>query len=69
MQVLFPRCARLDVHKDTIVVCARCVLEPVHHEVRSFDGTTSGLLALHGCNSRGRRLICERHRECADGSC
>ncbi|SDP55686.1 hypothetical protein SAMN04488595_1121, partial [Ralstonia sp. 25mfcol4.1] len=25
MQVLYPRCAGLDVHKDTIVACVRCV--------------------------------------------
>ena len=55
MQVLFPRCAGLDVHKDTIVACVRCVSAPAHQEVRSFDSTTAGLLALadwlalHGC--------------------
>lgn len=55
MQVLYPRCAGLDVHKDTIVACVRCVSPPLHHEVRSFDSTTRGLLELadwlaaHGC--------------------
>ena len=55
MQVLYPRCAGLDVHKDTIVACVRCVSAPEHHEVRSFESTTAGLLALadwltgHGC--------------------
>ena len=55
MQVLYPRCAGLDVHKDTIVACVRCVSPPTHHEVRSFDSTTRGLLDLadwlasHGC--------------------
>lgn len=55
MQVLYPRCAGLDVHKDTVVACVRCVSAPQHHEVRSFDTTTKGLLALadwlggHGC--------------------
>ena len=55
MQVLYARCAGLDVHKDTIVACVRCVSPPVHHEVRSFDSTTRGLLELadwlsaHGC--------------------
>lgn len=46
MQILYPRCAGLDVHKDTIVACVRCVSAPEHHEVRSFPGTTTGLLAL-----------------------
>ncbi|WP_269506476.1 IS110 family transposase [Burkholderia sp. IMCC1007] len=46
MQVLYPRCAGLDVHKDTIVACVRCVSAPTHQEVRSFDSTTGGLLAL-----------------------
>src|SRR3984957_17849072 len=55
MQVLYPRCAGLDVHKDTIVACVRCVSPPERHEVRSFDSTTRGLLELadwlasHGC--------------------
>jgi transposase len=55
MQVLYPRCAGLDVHKDTIVACVRCVSAPEHHEVQSFESTTTGLLALadwlasHGC--------------------
>jgi transposase len=46
MQVLYPRCAGLDVHKDTVVAHVRCVSEPIHHETRSFATTTSGLLAL-----------------------
>lgn len=55
MEVLYPRCAGLDVHKDVIVAAVRCVSVPRHHEVRSFATTTSGLLALsewlasHGC--------------------
>lgn len=55
MEVLYPRCAGLDVHKDVVVACVRCVSPPVHREVRSFDTTTTGLLALadwlasHGC--------------------
>jgi len=55
MEVLFPRCAGLDVHKDTVVACVRCVSPPTHHEVRSFETTTTGLLGLadwlrsHGC--------------------
>ena len=46
MQVLYPRCAGLDVHKDTVVACVRCVAPPMHRETRSFPTTTSGLLAL-----------------------
>jgi transposase len=46
MEVLYPRCAGLDAHKDTIVACVRCVSPPAHHEVRSFDSTTRGLLEL-----------------------
>ncbi len=37
MQVLYTRCAGLDVHKDTIVACVRCVSPPMHQEVRSFE--------------------------------
>jgi transposase len=55
MQVLYERCAGLDVHKDTIVACVRCVSVPLHQEVRSFGSTTAQLLELadwlgeHGC--------------------
>lgn len=46
MQVLYTRCAGLDVHKDTIVACVRCVSPPMHQEVRSFGTTTTALLEL-----------------------
>jgi transposase len=55
MEVLHPRCAGLDVHKDTVVAAVRCVSAPRHQEVRQFPTTTAGLLALaewlasHGC--------------------
>lgn len=55
MEVAHPRCAGLDVHKDTVVACVRCVSVPKHQEVRTFATTTSGLLELsswltsHGC--------------------
>lgn len=55
MEVLYPRCAGLDVHKDTVVAAVRCVSAPVAHEVRTFGTTTTELLALsdwlesHGC--------------------
>jgi transposase len=47
MDVLYPRCAGLDVHKDTVVACARVASDgAAKSEVRSFDTTTAGLLAL-----------------------
>ena len=46
MEVLYPRCAGLDVHKDSVVAAVRCVSPPTHHEVRSFATTTQGLLTL-----------------------
>jgi transposase len=46
MEILYPRCAGLDVHKDVVVAAVRCVSAPRHSEVRSFATTTSGLLAL-----------------------
>lgn len=55
MEVLYARCAGLDVHKDSVVACVRCVTEPVHREVQSFGTTTSELFKLadwlesHGC--------------------
>src|SRR5712691_6716202 len=46
MDVQHTRCAGLDVHKKTVVVCVR-ITEPgaVRHEVRTFATTTRGLLA------------------------
>ena len=48
MQVLYARCAGLDVHKKTIVACVMITLltGQVHKEVRTFATTTAGLLAL-----------------------
>jgi transposase len=47
MQVLYPRCAGLDVHKDTVVACVRLQGEgPATTEVRTFATTTAGLCAL-----------------------
>ena len=47
MDVLYPRCAGLDVHKDTVVAGIRLAGDgPVRTEVCTFDTTTPGLLAL-----------------------
>ena len=47
MEVIHPRCAGLDVHKQTVVACARVASQgPLVQQVRSFETTTSGLLAL-----------------------
>ncbi len=47
MDVLYPRCAGLDVHKDTVVVGVRLAsADAIKTDVRTFDTTTPGLLAL-----------------------
>ena len=47
MEVLHPRCAGLDGHKDGVVAAVRLAeAGMVHTEVRRFDATTPGLLAL-----------------------
>jgi transposase len=47
MEVLYPNCAGLDVHKETVVACSRHVIAgKVVREVRTFKTTTSDLLAL-----------------------
>jgi transposase len=47
MELLHPRCAGLDVHKDTVVACVRLADGPtVRHEVRTYATTTRGLLEL-----------------------
>jgi transposase len=47
MELLYPRCAGLDVHKDSVVACIRCVSEPLHDEVKTFATTTSALMELN----------------------
>ena len=47
MEVICPRCAGLDMHKQTVVACVRIAGDgPALQEVRTFATTTSGLLAL-----------------------
>jgi hypothetical protein len=46
MEVLYPRCCGLDVHKETVVACLRLVIDgKVVKEVRTFSTTTAGLMA------------------------
>src|SRR5688572_11398309 len=56
MEVLYPRCAGLDVHQQSVAVCARVASgTAIQQEVRTFGTTTGELLALadwltaHGC--------------------
>ena len=47
MEVICPRCAGLDVHKQTVVACVRIAGDGAPlQEVRTFATTTAGLLAL-----------------------
>jgi len=48
MDVLYPCCVGLDVHKRQVTACVRRVAAagPAHHEVRTFATTAAGLLAL-----------------------
>lgn len=46
MEILYPRCAGLDVHKDSVVARARCVSAPQVDETRSFATTTAALIEL-----------------------
>jgi transposase len=49
MEVLYPICAGLDVHKDTVVACVRHMREgKIKTEVRSFATDTAALLDLSG---------------------
>jgi transposase len=56
VEVLHARCAGLDVHRDTVVACARIADDhKVHHHVEQFGTTTTELQRLrdwlisHGC--------------------
>jgi transposase len=46
MDILYPRCAGLDVHKDVVMARVRCVSEPRVDETRSFATTTGALIEL-----------------------
>jgi len=46
MEILYPRCAGLDVHKDMVRARVRCVSEPLVEETRSFATTTAALIEL-----------------------
>jgi transposase len=47
MEVLYPHCPGLDVHKETVVACQRHIATgTVKREVRTFKTTTKDLLAL-----------------------
>jgi len=46
MEVLYPRCAGLDVHKDMVMARVRCVSEPRVDETRSFATMTGALIEL-----------------------
>ena len=55
MEVLYPRCAGLDVHRDTVVACARIMTEGrIEQHVETFGTTTSELLRLLEWLSRHR---------------
>jgi hypothetical protein len=47
MKILFDRCAGLDVHKETVVACARLMVgRRVKSVIEQFGTTTSELLRL-----------------------
>ena len=47
MEILHPKCAGLDVHRDTVVACARNAADgTVAHHIRTFGATTKELMAL-----------------------
>jgi transposase len=48
MDVLYPNCAGIDVHKKTVVVCCRTTApdDTVIKETRTFSTMTTDLLAL-----------------------
>jgi transposase len=47
MEVMYPRCAGLDVHKETVVACVRLAAgSEASRLVRTFATTTAGLIEL-----------------------
>jgi hypothetical protein len=69
MEVLYPHCAGLDVHKDTVVACVRHMVHgTVTREVRTFwddDKGSAGPVGvaggprLHACRDGGDRRLLE----------
>jgi hypothetical protein len=61
MEAMHERCAGLDVHKKLIVACIRVTIgHKVERECRTFDTTTTGLLAF-AVVAVGIRLYTCRH--------
>ena len=55
MEVLYPHCAGLDVHKNTVVACVRLQEDgPPQSEIRTFGTTTGDLLNLSAWLSERR---------------
>ena len=46
MEALYPHCAGLDVHKETVVACVRHMEGQVRTAVKTFSSTTRGLMDL-----------------------
>lgn len=58
MEVLHSKCAGLDVHKDTVVACARVAVDAeVKQTVATFGTTTTDLLALSEWLTEGPRRV------------
>jgi hypothetical protein len=59
MEVLYPRCAGLDVYTDTVVACVRCVTAPKLHarssKVRNHDpqARIGGIRDFRNCPEAG----------------
>jgi hypothetical protein len=43
MEILYPRCAGLDIHRDSIVACVRLAARGIERQVETFGTTTAEL--------------------------
>ena len=66
METLYPRCAGIDVHKKTVVVCVRRADGPgkPRQEVRTFATMTADLLALSDWLAEGGSLTWRFSQPC-----
>ena len=71
MEVLYPRCAGLDVHQASVVACIRIANGArASHEMRTFETTTKGLLALADwLRERSARTWRWKPRACTGSRC
>ena len=71
MEVMYPRCAGLDVHKETVVACVRLAAgSDTSHVVRTFATTAADLIELsEWLEENGCTHVAMEPPECTGSQC